>query len=136
MQRLLMVGLFALLFTSLTAAQDVYRISEHVTEPKIVEMAKPRYALSPRRKQLEGVVGLEVDVLPDGTVGTVALVKSLDAEVDEIAAEAAKKFTFTPGTKDGKPVAVRIALDLQFNLRFDHTGPPMRLLNGSLPAPN
>ena len=136
MQRLFMVGLLALLFTGPIAAQDVYRISEQITAPEIAEMAKPRYAVVPRVKQLEGVVGLEVDVMPDGTVGTVALVKSLDPELDEIAAEVAKKFKFTPGTKGGKPVAVRIAMDLQFNLRSDHTGPPMRVLDGSLPAPN
>lgn len=71
------------------------------------------------------MVGLELDVMPDGGVGTVALVKSSGAELDEVATEAAKKFKFTPGVKDGQPVAVRIALELEFDSR---SRPPMRLI--------
>ena len=118
------------------AAQDVYRLSaQTTTAPKIVEMAKPRYLPMAVRKQIAGIVGLELDVLPDGTVGTVALVTSLDPEVDGMAAETARKFTFTPGTRNGKPVAVRIALDLEFNFSSDRARPAMRVLQDSLPAP-
>src|SRR6476469_3183887 len=106
MKRLLTAALFAVLFAIPTAAQDVYRVSDQVTAPKILVAAKPPYTPAAMLKRIEGVVELEVDVMTDGTVGTVALVKSLDPELDKEAAKAAKKFTFTPGTKDGKPVAV------------------------------
>ena len=128
MPRLLMSSLFALLLASPIAAQDVYRFgAEHVTAPKVLEMANPAYPASARALGIQGVIGLEVDVLPNGTVGTVALVKGLNPELDEIAAATAKKFKFTPGTKDGMPVAVRIALEFEFNLR---SGPPMKVLDG------
>ena len=55
--------------------------------------------------------------MPDGTVGTVAMVKSLDAELDKSAVDAARQYRFTPGTKDGKPVAVRVAVQLTFTMR-------------------
>ena len=131
MQRMLIVGLFALLFTMVAAAQDVYRTNEHITAPKIVETPKPRYLTEVATRGIVGVVRLEADVMPDGTVGTVALVKSLSQVLDEEAAEAVKKFRFTPGTKDGKPVAVRIEVELQFEQR---SGSPWRLLGG--PSPN
>ena len=118
MQRLFsLVGLFALLSTSLIASQDVYRVSDQVTAPKIVEMPKPAYLPMLTTRGIGGVVGLEVDVMTDGTVGTVALVKSLSPPLDQAATEAVKKFKFSPGTKEGKPVAVRIPLDLQFSSR-------------------
>ena len=133
MLRLMTVGVLALVFTNPAAAQDVYRVSERVTAPRIVELAKPRYSSTAQLKQIHGVVALEVDVLPDGTVTTVALVTSLDPEVDGIAAEVARNSRFMPGTKDGKLVAVRIAMDLEFDMRASAVT-PMRLLEG--PAPN
>ena len=124
MRHLWIAGSFALLFASSIDAQDVYRVSERITAPKLVEISKPRYgAWAMLRKA--GVIGLELDVMPDGTVGTVALVKSSGAELDEVATEAAKKFKFTPGMKDGQPVAVRIALELELDSR---SSPPMRLV--------
>ena len=130
---MLTVGLLALVFTNPAAAQDVYRVTDRVTAPRIAELAKPRYSMMARVKEIKGVVALEVDVLPDGTVATVALVKSLDPEVDGIAAEVARNSRFIPGTKDGKPAAVRIAMDLEFDMRA-RSVTEMRLLEG--PAPN
>ena len=98
MRHLWIAGSFALLFASSIDAQDVYRVSERITAPKLVEISKPRYgAWAMLRKA--GVIGLELDVMPDGTVGTVALVKSSGAELDDVATEAAKRFKFTPGMK-------------------------------------
>ena len=63
------------------------------------------------------MVRLEIDVRSDGTVGTVALVKSAGAELDDVAVDTAKRIKFIPGTKDGRPVVVRLALDLEFDPR-------------------
>ena len=117
-------------------AQDVYRVSDQITAPKVAEIPKPRYSATTMRAKVNGLVGvveLEVDVMPDGSVGTVALVRSAGQELDEMAAEAARRFKFTPGTKGGKPVAVRISLKLQIDLHSG--GAPMRLLDPS-PNPN
>lgn len=128
--RTLLIAAFALLLAGPVAAQDVYRASAGATAPKITETAKPMYGLWVMSKG--GVVGLEVDVKPDGTAGTVALIESAGAELDQVASEVAKRFKFSPGTKDGKPVAVRITMRLEFNTRSSGR-PPMRLLE---PQPN
>ena len=130
MRKLLLAG-FALLIASPIAAQDVYRTSAGATAPKIVETAKPTYGLWVVMSK-SGVVGLEVDVKPDGTSGTVALIESAGAELDQVASEVAKRFKFSPGTKDGKAVAVRITMRLEFNTRSSGQ-PTMRLLE---PQPN
>jgi TonB family protein len=114
------------------AAQDVYRVGEGVTGPKLVEMSRPQYGRWVV-KRLAGVVRLPIDVMPDGTVGTVALIKSSGSELDEVAVDAAKRIKFTPGARDGKPVAVRLALELEFDSR---SKPPMRWTLDPQSTPN
>jgi protein TonB len=62
---------------------------------------------------------LEAIVLPNGTVGDVKVVQSLDTRfgLDNQAVKAAKQWAFRPGTKDGEPVAVRVFIELTFSLR-------------------
>ena len=117
MKSFLAFGVFALLFTSPIAAQDVYRLSDQITPPKPVVTPGARYTQAAMLKRIEGVVELELDVMPDGTVGTVAMVKSLDPELDKSAVDTARQYRFTPGTKDGKPVAVRTVVQITFTMR-------------------
>jgi TonB family protein len=58
-------------------------------------------------------------VLDDGKVGDVSVSQSLDSVhgLDEEAVKAMKQWEFKPGTKDGKPVAVRIHVQMRFALR-------------------
>ena len=118
-------GLFAMVFTGQIAAQDVYRVGGEVAAPKLVRLSKPMYGewVVLRRG---GVVGLELDVKPDGSVGTVALVTSAGAELDRVATEAAKRFEFTPGMKDGKAVMVRLAVEVELDSK---SRPPIRVLD-------
>jgi TonB family protein len=99
------------------AGQDVYLPSDQVTAPKVIKGVKPEYtseAMLRRIQGTDGTVVLQIDVLTDGTVGTVALVKSLDPGLDQWAAKSVKQWRFEPGTKDGKPVVVRINVDVPF----------------------
>jgi protein TonB len=117
MKKFVAFGVFALLCTGPIAAQDVYRISDQITAPKPLNSPKPFYPPAALEKRVEGTVELELDVLVDGTVGTVAMVKSLDPELDKSAVDTARKYRFTPGTKDGKPVAVRTVVQINFTMR-------------------
>lgn len=110
-------GVFALLCAGPIAAQDVYRLNDQITPPKPLVTPRPVYSPNAKQKRIEGMVELELDVMTDGTVGTVAMVKSLDAELDKSAVDAARQYRFTPGIKDGKPVAVRTVVHIQFTLR-------------------
>jgi protein TonB len=58
-------------------------------------------------------------VLTNGNVGDVTVTRSLDATygLDEEAAKAIKQWRFKPGTKDGKPVNVRVEVELTFTLK-------------------
>jgi protein TonB len=69
--------------------------------------------------RVEGVVVMRAVVLADGSVGEVAVTKSLDAEhgLDDSAVAALRQWRFRPGTKDGMPVAVQVIIETQFTLR-------------------
>jgi TonB family protein len=58
-------------------------------------------------------------VLADGTVTNAKIVSSLDRVfgLDQEAIKTALKWTFKPGTFEGKPVDVIVRIALQFNLR-------------------
>ena len=71
------------------------------------------------QNRIEGSVGLSAVVLAAGTVGEVKVVQSLDTVhgLDAEAVKALKQWEFKPGTKDGKAVAVRVAVNLTFTLK-------------------
>jgi TonB family protein len=58
-------------------------------------------------------------VLEDGTVGEVTVTQSLDKEygLDDEAVKALNQWIFELGTKDKKPVAVRIDVEMSFTLK-------------------
>jgi TonB family protein len=97
----------------------VYRIGSGVTSPQLLREVKPNYTLDAMRNKLQGIVRLECVVLPDGTVGDVRIVKSLDTQfgLDEEAIKAARQWRFRPGQRLGEPVAVYVTLELSFILR-------------------
>jgi len=101
-----------LLSTSM-AGQEQARI----TMPVVVHQVQPQYTESAIRHRIQGSVTLRVVVRADGTVGDITVTKSLDPELDQQAIAAAKQWTFKPGTRDGQPVNVSVALEMTFTLR-------------------
>jgi len=90
-----------------------------VTPPVLVKEMKPRYTADAMRAKIQGDVRLEAVVLASGAVGDVKITKSLDKELglDDQAIATVKKWEFKPGTKDGKPVAVRVEIEMTFKLK-------------------
>ena len=87
--------------------------------PRVVSDGKPDYTVEAKQQGIQGIVELSVVVKDDGTIGDVKVTKSLDEKygLDEQAVIAMKKWRFKPGTKDGKPVAVEVTVEMSFKLR-------------------
>ena len=114
--------LAALLFTATaTIAQQrqVYQPGNGVSPPKLIKEVKPEYTPEARAAKIQGTVLLSAVVLEDGTVDNVTVLRSLDTKygLDGQAVKAAKQWMFSPGMKDGKPVAVKVTIELAFTLR-------------------
>ena len=108
---------------ALVASAAVPRAQEKpgngVTMPRIVREVKPSYTAEARKQGIQGTILMSVVVKDDGTVGEVTVTKSLDQEygLDEQAVTAMKQWEFKPGTKDGKPVAVQVDVEMTFTLK-------------------
>jgi len=96
-----------------------FRPGNGVTLPVVLKEVKPQYTAEAMRAKVQGTVLLECVVLPDGSVGPVEVVKSLDSSfgLDQEAMKAAKQWRFRPGTRFGEPVAVLVTIELTFTLR-------------------
>jgi TonB family protein len=97
----------------------VYRPGSGVTLPTKLREVKPAYTSDAMRAKVQGTVLLQCVVRPDGTVGDVEIVKSLDSVfgLDQEAVKAAKQWLFRPGTRFGEAVPVLITIELTFTLR-------------------
>lgn len=103
------------------SAQDatVYTSADGVSLPQVVKQVKAEYTREAMQQMIEGDVLLDVVVKSDGMVGDVAVKESLDSVygLDENAVKAMKQWQFNPGTKEGKPVSVRVDVKMRFTLR-------------------
>lgn len=90
-----------------------------VTPPGVVRQVQADYTESAKSARIEGDVVMWAVVRADGTVGDVVVQKSVDRinGLDTQAVKALKQWQFTPGTKDGKPVPVRISVKTTFALK-------------------
>lgn len=95
-----------------------YRAGDGVSLPRIVHDARPNYTSEAMRAKIEGSIVLECLVKPDGTVGDVHVIRSLDAKfgLDQEAIKSAKQWRFEPGRKDGAAVPVWITIEMAFGL--------------------
>jgi TonB family protein len=89
-----------------------------VVGPQVQRPVVPKYTAQAMRDRLQGVVEVEVVVQPDGSVGSVRVLRSIDPVdgLDDNAVAAARQTTFTPGTLNGRPVPVLTTLELNFRL--------------------
>ena len=96
-----------------------YAPGNGVTLPRVLREVKPEYTPDAMRAKVQGTVLIECIVRPDGSVGDVQVVRSLDPTfgLDEAAIRAAKQWRFAPGMRQGEAVPVRITIELSFTLR-------------------
>ena len=96
----------------------VYRPGSGVVNPQLIHEVEAEYTTEAMRAQINGVVWVEAVVLPDGRVGDVTVVKSLDRVfgLDDRAVAAVRQWRFAPGTRFGEPVAVLVVIEVFFNI--------------------
>ena len=96
-----------------------FRPGNGVNMPKVLAEVKPSYTAEAMRAKIQGVVMVEAVVMPDGGVGQVHVIRSLDPTfgLDQEAVKAVRKWRFAPGTRFGQPVPVLVEIELTFTLR-------------------
>lgn len=98
---------------------DAYEVGNGVVPPRLIRELKPGYTPEAMRARIQGMITLQVVVLPDGSVGSAQVVRSLDSTfgLDREALKTVKLWRFTPGTLAGRAVPVLVEIELTFTLR-------------------
>jgi len=94
-----------------------------VTPPHQVFAPEPELSKEAREAHYEGTSVLGLIVKTDGKVCNVRILKRFGFGMDEKAVEAAKSWVFEPAVKDGKPVAVEIAVQMNFHFNSIFVSP-------------
>jgi protein TonB len=101
------------------AGDGVRHAGSGVTMPVVLREVKPQYTSDAMRARLQGSVLLQCVIRPDGSVGEVMVVRSLDSMfgLDLEAIKAARQWRFRPSTRLGEPVSAVVTIQLDFMLR-------------------
>jgi len=86
------------------------------TPPSAPPIEQPEYTPEAKQAGIEGAVLLSTIVHTDGSVEVLGVAKSLGYGLDEKAIEAAKKMRFTPAVREGKPIDLKMTLQIRFSL--------------------
>jgi TonB family protein len=90
--------------------------SAYDVPPKLLYKAEPKYSEEARKAKYSGTVLLSVEIDTKGRVGAIRVVRPLGLGLDEKAIECVQKWKFRPALKDGRPVAVRVSIEISFRL--------------------
>jgi TonB family protein len=87
-----------------------------VTAPKPVYHPGAEYTDKARKKKIQGPVVVSIVVTDEGKVRDAQIASGLEKDLDKQALKAVSTWKFEPATKDGKPVAVRIKVEVDYRL--------------------
>ena len=99
---------------SSTDSDVIYVVGGDVKPPKVIHYVEPEP--SAQETYVEGSVRLSAVVNLDGLPSDLQVVKGLNEEEDKLALAALRQWRFTPGTKSGRAVRVRIHVEINFHL--------------------
>ncbi|MGA8503064.1 MAG: energy transducer TonB [Candidatus Sulfotelmatobacter sp.] len=94
----------------------VFRAGRGVTPPRAIYDPEPEFSEEARKAKYQGVCTLMIVVDTDGRPTNLRVVNSLGMGLDEKALETVKTWRFEPGMKDGHPVKVEMAVEVDFHL--------------------
>jgi TonB family protein len=87
------------------------------SRPQPLNRPRPNHTEEARKNKIQGNVRVRALIDADGSVKQVRIISGLPDGLNEEAILAVKQMRFKPATKNGKPVAYWVPLDVEFNLR-------------------
>jgi TonB family protein len=113
--RALLIGCCAVwLLSAQTDDEPVYDLGPGVTAPRVIKQVNPHYSTN-RGVRAVGSVIIALVVSSKGLPREPRVVKGIEKDLDQSAVEAVKEWRFAPAQKDGKAVAVRVSVQIEFH---------------------
>jgi TonB family protein len=95
---------------------SIFHVGKGVTPPKAIFSPEPKFSEAARHATFQGVVTLGVQVDSTGIPRNVRILSPIGVGLDQKAVLAVQGWRFKPAVKDGHPVAVEIAVEVDFHL--------------------
>jgi protein TonB len=92
------------------------RIGGGVSEPQLIFKVDPEFSEEARKAKFMGIVLVNLVVDQNGLPQNVHLVRGVGMGLDEKAIEAVKQYRFKPARENGKPVAVQLNVEVNFQI--------------------
>ncbi len=89
---------------------------DKVEPPTLVHQAKAEYAIEPRKKRLQGDVGLDLEVDENGDVVNAVVTQPLEPSLDANAVTAARKSKYTPARLNGTAKSSIVKVVIKYRL--------------------
>ena len=94
----------------------IFHVGGGVSPPRVIYQADPEFSEEARKAKYQGTCTLMLVVDTAGHPSNIRVASSLGMGLDEKAIEAVKNWRFEPSMKDGHPVRVEIAVEVEFHL--------------------
>ncbi|HUA15008.1 MAG TPA: energy transducer TonB [Verrucomicrobiae bacterium] len=94
----------------------IFHVGGGVSPPRVIYQVDPEFSEEARKAKFQGTCELMLVVGTDGRPTDIRVASSLGMGLDEKAIEAVKQWRFEPSMKDGHPVRVEIAVEVEFHL--------------------
>lgn len=100
------------------STNDPFRLPPGAKPPVVIHSVEAQFSDEARVERIEGVVLISTIVDQQGMPNQILVVRSAGHGLDENAVAAVSQYRFRPATLDGKPIAVRITIEISFRLRY------------------
>lgn len=87
-----------------------------MSPPSVLYHPEPSYSEAARQRRIQGVVGLNIVIGPEGNVRDVRIVHPLGMGLDDNAVKTVSTWRFAPAKREGRPVAVAVHVEVDFHL--------------------
>jgi protein TonB len=99
------------------AAEQPYMVGGSVSPPQVVSKKEPEYTPEALAARREGEARIALVITTEGLPSDIHEIgQPLGYGLDEKAVEAVQQWRFRPGEKSGRPVPVRMQIELNFHL--------------------
>ena len=111
-------GLPAVTGADAARPDETEAVSDAVTPPAVAEYTMPPlYSDEARRRRIEGIVRVAIWVDATGKAEVLRVEQGLGFGLDQNAILAARNWRFSPGARNGSPIAMKTSIAVEFNLR-------------------
>lgn len=96
--------------------RGVYYVGGSIKPPVAIHTPDPKFSKQARKAKFSGVVVVSLIVGADGKPRNVHVLRGAGMGLDEQALKAVQKYKFKPATLNGRPVAVYVNVEVNFQI--------------------